>query len=124
MSTETLVARKAMKKNLNAPDKTRRFSNGLLEVIDLEETSFARVTLKPGWRWSQDVRPISGTESCQVAHYQYVLSGRLMIVMDDGSEMELHPGDVAVIPPGHDAWVIGDDEFVAIDFGGMKEYAK
>ena len=84
-----------------------------------------RCTLQPGWRWSQHVRPLTRTESCQVQHIQYVLSGRLTIRMDDGSRLDLQAGDFAVIAPGHDAWVVGDEPFVAVDFSPeMQTYAR
>jgi quercetin dioxygenase-like cupin family protein len=96
-----------------------------MALASLEDTTLARVTLKPGWKWSEHIRPMSKTELCEVAHQQYVISGRLMIAMEDGTKMELVPGDFAVIAPGHDAWVLGDEPFVAIDFSpAMKHYAR
>ena len=115
---------KALKKSLNSPDETRPVGNGLIELVNLEGVKIARVTLKPGWSWSQDVKPAAKTESCRQEHVQYVLSGQLAVVMDDGTELELKAGDVAVIPPGHDARVVGDEPFTAIDFAGLEEYAK
>jgi len=85
--------------------------------------TIGRVFLRPGWRWSLDIKPLAKTETCLDHHIQYVISGRLMVRMDDGAEMELHPGDAAVIPPGHDAWVLGEDPYVAVDFAGLKEFA-
>jgi quercetin dioxygenase-like cupin family protein len=70
------------------------------------------------------VKPIAKTESCQAPHTQYVISGRMRVKMDDGSEEEFGPGDVGYLPPGHNAWIIGNEPFVAVDFTGMKEYAK
>jgi quercetin dioxygenase-like cupin family protein len=113
------------KKNLDSPDVTRDCGHGKLELVSIDETTLARVTLQPGWKWSEHIRPMAETESCQVHHLQYVLSGYLRIVEEDGREMDLGPGDFAVIPPGHDAWVVGDEPFVAIDFSpDMKQYGQ
>lgn len=119
MITDTL---KLAKKNLSNPDKTTEFPHGKLEHVALDDTALARITLQPGWKWSQDVRPMAKTESCQSHHIQYILSGRLVIAMDDGTQTELESGDFVVIPPGHDAWVAGNGPFIAVDFSGMKEY--
>jgi len=122
MTTETL---KIVKKNLGSPDVIRDCGHGTLELASLEDTTLGRVTLKPGWKWSEHIRPMANTEYCEVPHIQYVISGRLMIAMEDGTKMELVPGDFAVIAPGHDAWVLGDEPFVAVDFSpAMKEYAR
>ena len=122
MTTGTL---KLTKKNLGTPDVTRECGHGKLELATLEDTTLARITFQPGWKWSESVRPMANTESCQVQHLQYVISGRLRIVQDDGSQMDLESGDFASIPPGHDAWVVGDEPFVCIDFSAdMKQYAE
>ena len=121
MITETV---RLAKKNLGRPDKITEFPHGRLEHVSLEDTALARITLQPGWKWSQDVRPQAKTETCQSHHIQYILSGRLMIAMDDGMKPELEPGDFVFIPPGHDAWVVGDEPFIAVDFSGLKEYVK
>jgi hypothetical protein len=83
-----------------------------------------RATFEPGWRWSECVKPIAGTPSCQVAHLGYMVQGRMRIKMDDGSEEEIGPGEVAMIPPGHDAWIVGNERCVIIDFQGGSVYAK
>jgi hypothetical protein len=83
-----------------------------------------RGVFEPGWRWSQHVKPIAGTDSCQTAHLGYVVSGRMHIVMDDGGESECGPGDAVHIAPGHDAWIVGDEACVFIDFGQIQNYAK
>jgi quercetin dioxygenase-like cupin family protein len=121
MITETV---RLAKKNLGRPDKITEFPYGRVEHVSLEETALARITLQPGWRWSQDVQPQAKTKSCQSHHIQYILSGQLMIAMDDGTKMRLEPGDFVFIPPGHDAWVVGDEPFLAVDFSGLKEYVK
>ena len=84
-----------------------------------------RATFQPGWRWSESVKPIAGTDSCQVPHNGYVVSGRIHIKMDDNTEFEAGPGDAYEIPAGHDGWVIGDEPYVGIDFSpAMTDYAK
>ncbi len=120
----TQVLKMLSRKSFDSPDETRPVGNGKLELVNLGEATIARITLSPGWRWSRDVRPTVGTDSCRTQHVQYVLSGRLMVQMDDGTRLELKGGDGVVIPPGHDAWVVGDEPFVAIDFGGMAQYAE
>ena len=115
---------KMQSKNMSQPDEKRSFDKGELELITLGGVTFGRVTLQPGWKWSTCVKPIAKTESCQAPHLQYHISGRIHVVMDDGSEMDLEPGDVSLLPPGHDAWVVGDEPFVAIDIQGMTHYAE
>jgi len=112
------------KKALSQPDEVRTFDKGKLELVALGGVSFGRATLEPGWRWSTSVKPIVKTDSCQAPHLQYHVAGRLHVVMDDGSEDEFGPGDVSQLPPGHDAWVVGDETVVVIDVIGMGEYAK
>lgn len=112
-------------KNLQSPDETREFDHGLLEIGTAGGTSVARATLRPGWRWSEHVRPIVGGDSCQVHHTGYCLSGRLGIRTDDGTELVIGPGEVYDIPPGHDGWVEGDESVVMIDWSPAGEdYAK
>ena len=111
-------------KNMSQPDEKRGFEKGEVELVTLGGVTFGRVTLQPGWKWSTCVKPIAKTESCQAPHLQYHISGRLHVVMDDGSEMDFEPGDVSLLPPGHDAWVIGDEPVVAIDIQGMTHYAE
>jgi mannose-6-phosphate isomerase-like protein (cupin superfamily) len=94
-----------------------------VEVVTLGGVTFGRVTLQPGWKWSTCVKPIVKTESCQAKHLTYHISGRMRIRMDDGSEEEFGPGEVSLIPPGHDARIVGDEPFVAIDITGMANYA-
>ena len=122
MTTQITV--KPLRKTFEVPDEVRRFPKGRVEYINLEDTTLARMTLEPGWKWSTDVKPIAQTESCQVPHVQYVVSGRLVIAMDDGETLEARPGDTIMIPAGHDAWVLGNEPYVAIDITGMANYAK
>ena len=110
---------------LDSPDETRPFhGHGAMAVVELGETTAGRGTFEPGWRWSQDVKPIAGTDSCQAHHTLYIISGRMHVVMNDGTEADIGPGDAAIIPPGHDAWTVGDEACVAIDFTGVARYAK
>ncbi|WP_327092766.1 cupin domain-containing protein [Nonomuraea sp. NBC_01738] len=112
-------------KNIDKPDERRDFPRGHLEVLGLSGLSFGIITLEPGWKWSESVGPIAGTELCQVHHNGFVVQGRLRLRMADGNEAEVGAGDVFVCPPGHDAWVLGDEQVIAYDFaGGAAEYAK
>jgi hypothetical protein len=112
------------KKSMSQPDETRTFDKGKLDLVTLSEVTFGRAVLEPGWRWSTSVKPLVNTQSCEASHRQYHVSGRLRVVMDDGTEDEFGPGDVSLLPPGHDAWVVGDEPVVVIDISGMREYAK
>ncbi|HEX8086976.1 MAG TPA: cupin domain-containing protein [Solirubrobacteraceae bacterium] len=112
-------------KGFDSPDEVRPFEGkGKAEIVNVGGRPVGRGTFEPGWRWSENVKPIAGTDSCQVSHLGYCVSGRMKVVMDDGSEGELGPGEVVAIPPGHDAEVIGDEPCVLIDFGELSEYAK
>jgi mannose-6-phosphate isomerase-like protein (cupin superfamily) len=115
------------RRSLNTPDEVRPFENdsGELSLVTLEGAgSVGRATFKPGWKWSKDVKPIANTEMCEAPHFMYQLSGRMHIEMKDGTAVEVGPGDVAVIPPGHDAWVVGNEPVVAVDWSGAANYAK
>ena len=112
-------------KSFDAPDEVRPFEGkGKADVLNVGGRVIGRGTFEPGWRWSANVKPIAGTDSCQVSHLGYCLSGRMKVIMDDGSEGECGPGDVVAIAPGHDAEVVGDEPCVFIDFGEFGEYAK
>jgi len=115
---------KMQKKTLSQPDERRTFDKGQVELVSLGGVTFGRATFQPGWKWSTCVKPIVNTKSCQAPHLTYHLSGRLHVIMDDGSELEFGPGDVSLIPPGHDAWVVGNEPVVGIDISGMVDYAK
>ena len=112
------------KKNLGKPDETRPFAKGKMEVVKVGDLTFGRGTFEPGWKWSECVKPIAGTKSCMVTHNGYIVSGRMHIRMDDGTETELGSGDVFVCGPGHDAWIVGNEACVAYDFAGASVYAK
>ena len=105
--------------------ETRKFEHGTVQTAKAGSVTVSRMTVEPGWRWSNDVKPIAGTVSCMVHHKGVGVSGRLHTAMDDGSEIEIGAGDAYDIPPGHDAWVVGDDTYVGIDFSDeMAGYAK
>ena len=107
-----------------SPDEVREFHNGKAEILKVGDAEIGRLVLEPGWRWSNDVKPIAQTESCEAPHFQYHVAGTLGIAMDDGTEMVAKPGDVTSLPKGHDAWVIGDEPVVVIDWFGASNYGK
>ena len=118
------MSAKMEKRSLSNPEETRTFDKGKLELVTLGGVTFGRATLQPGWRWATSVKPIAKTKSCEAPHLQYHVSGRLHVIMDDGSEDEFGPGDVSLLPPGHDAWVVGGEAVVLVDISGMDNYAK
>jgi uncharacterized cupin superfamily protein len=112
-------------KSFDSPDETRPFEgNGQADVVNVAGRTIGKGTFEPGWRWSENVKPIAQTDSCEVSHLGYVLSGRMKVKMDDGGETEVGPNQVFAIPPGHDAEVVGDEPCVMVDFGEFGEYAK
>ncbi|GMT96389.1 cupin domain-containing protein [Corallococcus caeni] len=116
---------RAIIKKANEADERRPFiAHGEATVLDLGALTIGRGYFEPGWQWSNDVKPIAGTESCEAVHTLSVLSGRMHIQMLDGQELDLEPGDVAFIPSGHDAWVVGDEPCRVVDFTGAEEYAQ
>ncbi|MFI1180790.1 cupin domain-containing protein [Streptomyces sp. NPDC020799] len=112
--------------SFDSPDETRPFEEGKgkLQVINSEAGTVGRATFEPGWQWSKHVKPLAGTDSCQAAHVAYFVAGSMKVVMDDGEESEFRPGDLMVCPPGHDAWVLGDEPCVVVDWQGYGDYAK
>ena len=114
----------AESRNIEKPHETRPFhAHGHMDVVTLADFTLGKGTFEPGWRWSRDVNPIVGTDSCQVLHTGFVLSGTMVIGMDDGTELTLTAGDVVRIEPGHDAWVVGDEPCILLDTG-VAGYAK
>ncbi|MFH8616115.1 cupin domain-containing protein [Streptomyces sp. NPDC017979] len=113
-------------RNFAAADETRPFEadKGKLDVLNTAGGPVGRAVFETGWRWSEHVKPLAGTDSCQSAHTGYVVSGRMKVVMDDGESAEAGPGDFVEIPSGHDAWVEGDEPCVVIDWTGYGDYAK
>ncbi len=106
------------------PSETRTFPNGRVDLLRIGGAEIGRLTLEPGWRWSTDVRPIAGTEWCEAPHFQYHVAGVLRIRTSDGEEFDARPGQVTTLPSGHDAWVVGDEPVVVIDWWGASHYAK
>jgi len=111
-------------KNMNSPDETRSLPKTKGEIVTVGGNTIMRGTFDPGWKWSECVKPTVGTPSCQAHHVLYVISGRMKVKMNDGTENELGPGDTGVIPPGHDAWVVGNEACVSIDFTAGATYGK
>ena len=111
-------------RSFGEPDEVREFPHGHAEIMKVGGSEIGRLVFEPGWRWSNDVKPIAGTDSCEAPHFQYHVAGTLAIRMDDGTEYEAKPGDVTSLPSGHDAWVVGDEPVVVVDWFGASEYAK
>jgi hypothetical protein len=115
---------KSEQKRFSKPDEVRTFEKGKLELLKIGDGVVGRLTLEPGWRWSKHVKPVAKTDWCEAPHFQYHASGRIHIVMSDGTEFEAGPGDVTALPSGHDAWVVGNEPVVLIDWAGASNYAK
>ena len=111
-------------KTFKSPDEVRTFERGKLELLNIGGGVVGKLTLEPGWRWSKHVKPIAKTDWCEAPHFQYHASGRIHIVMSDGTGFEADPGDVTALPSGHDAWVVGKEPVVLIDWYGASNYAK
>lgn len=116
--------KKAEKRSFEEPDEVRIFPKGKVEIVNVGGKPIGKATLEPGWKWSESVKPIIKTPSCEAPHFQYHVSGTLMVEMDDGTRLECKPGEVSILPHGHDAWVVGVEPVVLVDFQGMAEYAK
>jgi quercetin dioxygenase-like cupin family protein len=106
------------------PDETRSFPHGRAEILKVGDSEIGRLVFEPGFRWSEHLKDIAGTASCEAPHFQYHVAGKLAIKMDDGTEFIAQPGDVTSLPSGHDAWVVGDEDVVVVDWFGASEYAK
>ena len=120
----TKLMEKAEVKSFNKPDEVRKFPKGRVEIVNIGGATIGRATFEPGWKWSTSVKPIAKTKSCEAAHFQYQISGTMVVQMDDGTLIKTHAGDVVILPPGHDAWVEGNENVVGVDFHGMVDYAK
>lgn len=118
------VNAKSEHKSFSKAEEVRKFPKGHVDLVKIGGALVGRATLEPGWKWSTCVKPIAKTESCLAPHYQYHVSGVLRVRMDDGTEFDCKPGDVSLLPAGHDAWVVGKQPAVLIDFQGMIDYAK
>jgi hypothetical protein len=111
-------------KSFSKPEEVRKFPNGKAEILNVGGAEVGRLVFEPGWRWSNDVKPLAKTASCEAPHFQYHVSGRLAILMDDGTEFVAGPGDITSLPKGHDAWVVGNEPVVVVDWFGASNYAK
>ncbi len=111
-------------KDFASPDEVRSFEKGKAEILNIGGGVVGRLVLEPGWRWSEHVKPIAGTEWCEAPHFQYHVSGTLRVQMTDGTEFDATPGQVTALPAGHDAWVVGNDPVVVVDWWGASNYAK
>jgi hypothetical protein len=118
------MTEKAEKKSFTTPDETRAFERGALELLHVGGAEIGRLVLQPGWRWSEHVKPLAGTDLCEAPHFQYHVQGTVHVVMADGSEFDAGPGDVTVLPEGHDAWVVGDEPAILVDWHGARDYAR
>lgn len=116
--------KKAAQKSFENPEEVREFPFARMELVTIGGATVGRATFKPGWRWATSIQPIAKTHSCEAAHFQYHLAGVLHVVMDDGQELDLRKGDVSLLPSGHDAWVIGNEDAIVVDFQGIVDYAK
>ena len=114
----------AEQRNFVDADETRTFERGRLDLLKIGDSEIGRLTLEPGWRWSDHVKPLAGTEWCEAPHFQYHVAGTLRVRMADGSEFDAGPGDVTALPSGHDAWVVGDVPVVVVDWWGASNYAR
>jgi mannose-6-phosphate isomerase-like protein (cupin superfamily) len=119
----TLVGNVRLQEGKHAADQELRqsgreadYEHGDVRLVTVDGVTFSRAEMRPGWRWSQDVKPTAGTDSCQTTHLAVVVSGRLHVKIDDGTECDLGPGDAHVVGAGHDAWVIGDEPCIMHDF--------
>ena len=115
---------KAEQKAFDTADETREFERGRLDLLNIGESQIGRLTLQPGWRWPEHIKPAAGTEWCEAPHFQYHVTGTLRIQMADGTQFDAGPGEVTALPQGHDAWVVGDEPVVVVDWWGASNYAK
>lgn len=111
-------------KSFANPDEVREFEKGKVELVNMNGGVVGRIEARPGWRWSTHVKPIAKTDWCEAPHFQYIVSGRMHVVMADGQEFEVGPGTVLSLPARHDAWVVGNENLVTIDWEGVANYAK
>ena len=120
----TTTQQRTQQRDFAEPDEVRSFDHGQMELLTIDGADIGRLVLQPGWRWSADVAPIAGTHWCEAPHFQYHVSGVLHVQMSDGTEFDAVPGQITSLPSGHDAWVVGDEPVVVVDFYGASNYAK
>lgn len=111
-------------KAFSKPDEVRTFEKGKVELVKVGDSTIGRLTLQPGWKWSKHVKPIAKTKSCEAPHFQYHVSGTIHVLMDDGTEKDVKAGEISMLAAGHDAWVVGNEPVVVVDFQGLVGYAK
>jgi len=111
-------------KHFGKPDEVREFPKGRVELVKIGGAMIGRAIFEPGWRWATSVQPLAKTKSCEAPHFQYHVSGVLRVRMDDGQEFDCKPGDISLLPSGHDAWTVGNEPAIVVDFQGMLDYAK
>ncbi len=122
MATPVAVTKLEVRSH-NAPDEVRTPDKTRVEVVRLEGFTLGRFTFAPGWRWSECVKPVVKTDSCQASHVGYAVAGSIIVRMQDGTEQTIVAGNAYTIPPGHDAWVVGDETFVGIEVMSAEQYA-
>lgn len=122
--TAAPAAAAAERKDFATPDEVRTFEHGRVEILNIGGSQIGRLILEPGWRWSLHVKPIAGTEWCEAPHFQYQVSGTMHVEMADGNSFDVGPGQVTTLPSGHDAWVLGDEPVISVDWWGASNYAK
>jgi len=124
MAEAAVTVTKFETRSHDKPDEVREPSKTRVEVVRLPGYTLGRLTFEPGWKWSECIKPVVGTKSCQVSHVGYAVSGRLTVKLDDGTQKTFEPGTSYTIPPGHDAWVEGDQRFVCIEVLSAEQFAK
>lgn len=124
MRTEVSTGQMIEQRDFAKPDEVRTFPYGRVELVKIGGVEIGRLVLQPGWRWSEHVKPIAGTDLCEAPHFQYHVAGTLRVRTADGDEFDAEPGQVTSLPAGHDGWVVGDQDVVIVDWFGASHYAK
>jgi mannose-6-phosphate isomerase-like protein (cupin superfamily) len=113
---QKIITQQPERKNFNNPDEVKNTPNSKMETIKLGNTTFMKQTFQPGWKWTKDIKPLMKTELCPLHHKGVLLSGKMHLVIENGKELDLMPDDATIIPPGHDAWVVGNEPAIFISF--------